>query len=181
MDYTALSKAISYALRHAPDKYGLDIDKNGWADLVGLLNRLRMEQRFISLSEADICKMIEMSEKKRHEIYDGKIRALYGHSVKEKIMKEPTHPPDVLYHGTAHKFIKSIFATGLISKGRQYVHLSEDVDTAITVGKRRDDNPIVLIIDTKQAWSDGILFYIGNDNIWLADDIPVKYISLLSR
>jgi putative RNA 2'-phosphotransferase len=96
--------------------------------------------------------MIQVSEKQRHEIYAGKIRALYGHSVKEKIMKEPTKPPDVLYHGTAHKFINNIFAVGLISKGRQYVHLSEDVNTAIIVGKRRDNNPVVLkLMDSRHG------------------------------
>ncbi len=69
--------------------------------------------------------------------------------------------------------------TGLISKDRQYVHLSEDINTAIIVGKRRDETPIVLKIDSKQAWIDGFKFFFGNENIWLSDDIPAKYISVI--
>lgn len=35
----------------------------------------------------------------------------------------------------------------------------------MTVGKRRDENSVVLKIDSKQAWSDGIKFYHGSENI----------------
>jgi putative RNA 2'-phosphotransferase len=140
---------------------------------------LNVQGRFHSLTACDIEKMIQSSEKKRHEICNGKIRALYGHSVDKKIVKESIKPPDILYHGTAHKFLEKIFDIGLISKDRQYVHLSEDVDTAIAVGNRRDENPIVLKIDAMQAWTDGIKFFFGNENIWLSDDIPAKYISVL--
>ena len=178
MNYVELSKEISYVLRHNPQQYGLELDEQGWVNVDVLIASLREQGRFKSLSINDLEKMIQVSEKKRHEIYDGKIRALYGHLVKEKIVKEPTKPPDVLYHGTARRFTQSIFDVGLVSKNRQYVHLLEDINTAETVGKRRDEKPTVLKINAKQAWDDGVLFYWGSDNIWLADDIPAKHISL---
>lgn len=179
MNYTQLSKEISYVLRHAPHEYGLCLDDQGWVNIDALISALNDHGHFQSLTIGDIEKMIQTSEKKRHEICDGKIRALYGHSVNKKIEKEPTKPPDILYHGTAHKFLEKIFEIGLISKDRQYVHLSEDVDTATVVGNRRDETPVVLKIDSKQAWMDGIKFFFGNENIWLSDDIPAKYISVL--
>jgi len=52
--------------------------------------------------------MIEKSDKKRYEISNGKIRALYGHSIPQRIIKEQKCPPEVLYHGTARRFVKSI-------------------------------------------------------------------------
>jgi putative RNA 2'-phosphotransferase len=177
VDLEYLSKEISYALRHSPQQYGIVLDEQGWTSVDLLIESLKGQERFKFLSLSDIEKMIQKSEKKRHEICDGKIRALYGHSIKEKIMREPIKPPDVLYHGTARRFTQSIFDVGLVSKRRQYVHLSEDTNTAETVGKRRDEKPIVLKINAKQAWDDGVLFYWGNDNIWLADYIPAKYIT----
>ena len=102
--------------------------------------------------------MIQVSEKKRHEIVGDRIRALYGHSTEEKINKDAVQPPDVLYHGTAHKFLQKILQQGLIPKDRQYVHLSQDMETAITVGKRRDTDPVVLRIDALTAWKDGHQF-----------------------
>ena len=181
MNYESLSKEISYALRHNPKQYGLELDEQGWVSVDALILALQGQGRSKPPSIGDIEKMIQASEKKRHEMYDGKIRALYGHSIKEKIEKKPVKPPDVLYHGTAHKFIKSIFMVGLISKNRQYVHLSEDVNTAITVGKRRDNDPVVLSISARQAWDDGIMFYLGNSNIWLSDDVPAKYVRLFKN
>lgn len=78
----------------------------------------------------------------------------------------------------AHKFMDSIMKSGLIPKGRQYVHLSMDTETALIVGKRRDDNPVLLEINAKQAYADGVSFYIGNDKVWLSDNIPSKYIKI---
>ena len=47
---------------------------------------------------------------------------------------------------------------------------------AMLVGKRRDRQPIVLIVDSFAAYNDGISFYFAGDGVWLADEIPVKYI-----
>lgn len=46
------------------------------------------------------------------------------------------------------------------------------------VGKRRDSNSIILQIDSKSASNDGIIFYIGNDKVWLCDKILSKYIKI---
>ena len=48
---------------------------------------------------------------------------------------------------------------------RQYVHLSVDTETATQVGKRRDNQPVVLEINTKKAMENGIPFYIRNEKV----------------
>ncbi len=180
MTYSELSKEISYALRHAPEEYGLTLDAQGWSPVEDLIIALKKREEYSALTVQDITGMIQASEKKRHELVGDRIRALYGHSTDEKIKKDAVCPPDVLYHGTAHEFLQKILEQGLISKDRQYVHLSQDMQTAITVGKRRDADPVVLLIDAVTAWRDGIKFYHGNEAIWLADDIPAKYITLMT-
>lgn len=177
-DYSELSKEISHALRHAPEEYGLTLDEQGWVLVKDLIDTLKKQEKYSDLMLKDIADMIQVSEKKRHELTGDRIRALYGHSTEEKIKKDAIQPPDVLYHGTAHKFLQKILQQGLIPKDRQYVHLSQDMETAITVGKRRDTDPVVLRIDALTAWKDGINFYRGNDTIWLADEIPAKYITV---
>jgi putative RNA 2'-phosphotransferase len=84
-------------------------------------------------------------------------------------------PPEILYHGTARRFLKSIMKKGLLPKGRQYVHLSQDMETAYEVGYRHDKEPYILKIDAKKAWGDGIKFYYGNDKVWLVDEISSIY------
>ena len=176
INYIELSKEVSYALRHVPWKYKLKPDENGWVEVEQLLAALRKDKRWSSVTEKDLNAMVEGSEKKRHEIISGRIRALYGHTLPQRIEKEEKEPPEILYHGTARRFLESIKKDGLLPKGRQYVHLSIDVDTASQVGKRRDKEPVILEINAKQAWDEGIKFYEGNDKVWLADSVPSKYI-----
>ena len=171
-----LSKEISYALRHAPWEYELEMNEEGWVPVEQLLDALHKSKKWSNICEADLNEMIKKSEKKRFELKCGKIRAFYGHSIPMKIAKEEKRPPDVLYHGTARRFLESINENGLLPKNRQYVHLSQDIDTAEDVGKRHDDKPCILIINAKLAWNDGIKFYFGNEKVWLADKIPPKYI-----
>jgi putative RNA 2'-phosphotransferase len=60
---------------------------------------------------------------------------------------------------------------------RQYVHLSAEPQTATIVGQRKDPNPIILKIDAKRAFENGVKFYFGNETTWLSDFVPPEYIS----
>ena len=140
-----LSKEISYALRHAPWEYELEMNEEGWVPVEQLLDALHRTDQWSNICEADLHEMIEKSEKKRHELVGGKIRAFYGHSMPMKILKKDKMPPNVLYHGTARRFVESISKNGLLPQSRQYVHLSQDIETAENVGKRHDDKPCICI------------------------------------
>jgi putative RNA 2'-phosphotransferase len=176
MDYIKLSKELSYALRHAPWEYELELDEHGWVDISQLLHSLRENREWASVCEADLQRIIDASDKKRHEIRDGMIRALYGHSTPQKILREPASPPDVLYHGTAGRFLDSILDKGLLPQSRQFVHLSADTETALQVGRRRDSRPVLLVVDAVKAYREGVAFYRGNDKVWLADQVPSAFI-----
>lgn len=179
MDYIKLSKEISYALRHNPEKYNLKLDKEGFIDINILLKALNDLKKYPrNITKEDLEYIIKNTDKVRHEIKNNKIRALYGHSIKTKIKMKEIVPPKILYHGTTHIAIKEIKKKGLLPMGRQYVHLSKGIDVAIKVGNRKDDNPVILEIDCINAYKDGIKFYQGNDDIVLADKIPPKYISV---
>lgn len=174
-----LSKEISYALRHAPWEYELEMDEEGWVPIEQLLDALHRKNDWKSITQEDIQQMIDISEKKRHEIVGSRIRAFYGHSIPMKISKIQSKPPEILYHGTARRFMDSIMKNGLSPQSRQYVHLSQDVETAQNVGKRHDDKPCILCVDSLRAWNDGISFYYGNEKVWLADTVPSIYIKEL--
>lgn len=177
IDYTRLSKTISHALRHAPSLYKLQLDEQGWTPVTDLLNGLRRHGRaWRTLTEADIQAVIARPGKKRFEISEGKIRALYGHSTKTKVYKEPAEPPTLLYHGTTPRSAVLIQEEGLKPMNRQYVHLSADQHTAAEVGRRRTPIPVILQIQAAEAHAAGLHFYHGNGLIWLANAIPPQFI-----
>ncbi len=177
MDYVSLSKEISHALRHAPWEYELEMDAEGFVSLSQLLYAINEEEKYPKIIEKnDILHVMEISEKKRLEIKDGKIRALYGHSIPMHITKKEGEPPAILYHGTARRFLPAIKEKGLLPMRRQYVHLSVDTETAIQVGKRRDSEPVILKVNSKKAFENGVKFYIGNEKVWLCDKLSAEFI-----
>ncbi len=177
MNFENLSRITSHALRHEPWLYELELDEEGWVPMQSLVDALRLEKSsWADLMPSDLEVMIAQSEKKRHEIRDGKIRAFYGHSVPQKIVRDRAAPPHILYHGTSPESVQNIRREGLQPMGRQYVHLSADVETATKVGVRKDKAPVILHINAGAAHANGVLFYHGNEMIWLADAIPPAFV-----
>ncbi|WP_139991610.1 RNA 2'-phosphotransferase [Paenibacillus paridis] len=176
MDYQKLSKELSYILRHAPWSLGLELDEEGWVRIDHLIEAMQERKPWEQLQESDLVAMIDAIPKKRHELAAGKIRAIYGHSVPEIIVRERKKPPEVLYHGTSRELQGQIMTNGLRPMARQNVHLSIETATAMNVGRRKDRQPLLLRIDAERAWQAGIAFYQGDEVVWLADHIPAEYI-----
>lgn len=83
-----LSKVISYALRHEPWVFELELDEHGWVSVETLIFAIKSyNTSFIDISIEEIQKIIDESAKKRFEMKDGNIRAIYGHSLPGKIQK----------------------------------------------------------------------------------------------
>lgn len=178
---TQISKEVSYALRHAPEEYGFELDAEGFASIDALLTAINTRHPGRQpVTRDDLEEIIATSDKHRHEIVGNHIRALYGHSISMTIERPPSTPPNILYHGTTHKALSSIMEDGLRRMRRQRVHLSTDVEMATSVGNRRDRNPVILQVDAAAAHADGIVFYKGNDRIWLAESVPSQYLTVLN-
>ena len=130
------SKLLSLILRHKPERAGLRLGEGGWVEIDDLLAGLfAMNKR---MTRDQLLEVVETNDKKRFTISeDGKrIRAAQGHTVNVDLKLKPVTPPDVLYHGTATRFLGSIQKEGLKPMNRDHVHLSADLETAIKVGMR---------------------------------------------
>jgi putative RNA 2'-phosphotransferase len=178
---TKLSKFLALILRHQPERFGLVLDEEGWASLSEVLDILRGLPNFRWASRADVRAVVETGagdEKHRFEIAEARIRARYGHSLAQPIRYEPCVPPAALYHGTSPDSLEAIRREGLQPMERQYVHLSPDPETAIRVGARHDDRPVVLAIHAAEAHAAGIAFHQADESIYLAKRIPVEYLEI---
>lgn len=170
-----ISKFLSYVLRHHPESIGIKLDKNGWADVKELLSGAEDNSFQITLDE--LTKVVKENDKQRFALSDDglNIRVSYGHSIPLDLSYSPAVPPDVLYHGTAEKNLKSIRETGLVTGNRQHVHLSTDADTAASVGQRHG-RPRVIVIQARQMYADGYRFYFATNKVWLTEYVPPEYL-----
>jgi putative RNA 2'-phosphotransferase len=169
------SKFLSLVLRHKPEKIQLGLDKNGWADVEELIEKAA--RAGMRLNKQQLHQVVAENDKKRFSFNEDatKIRANQGHSISVDLNLIAVAPPEVLYHGTATRFLDSIKSNGLFSGDRQHVHLSADEQTAISVG-RRHGQPMVLVVYAGEMAQQGYRFYQSANEVWLTEKVPVEYI-----
>lgn len=178
MNLTKLSRFLSLVLRHDPDKIGLELDVEGWADVDELLSCLAGAGKITSREELE--QVVAENQKQRFRLSDDGqyIRASQGHSIPIELGLEPRDPPEILYHGTASRFLESIREQGLVSGSRHHVHLSLDTSTAQAVG-RRHGRPVVLVVHAARMRQDGFEFFLSDNGVWLVYGVPWEYIEEL--
>ena len=169
-----LGRFLSLVLRHDPSAAGITLDEHGWADVKKLLDGVRRTGRQIDMETLE--RIVRENNKLRYSFNEDhtRIRANQGHSLQVDVELRQVVPPQYLYHGTAARFLPSILAEGIKKMGRQYVHLSGDVQTAMAVG-RRHGMPAVLKINAEAMSRDGITFYRSENGVWLCDHVPPEY------
>lgn len=126
MNLIKVSKKLSYLLRHCTDPLYIDL-KGGWADVNQIITVLKSKYSETDLKVLE--KIVDNDEKGRYSFNSDhtKIRANQGHSIPDVIIEmEQPDPPELLYHGTATRFLPTILEEGLKPMTRQYVHISAD-------------------------------------------------------
>jgi putative RNA 2'-phosphotransferase len=170
-----ISKFLSLVLRHQPETISIQLDQNGWTDVNELIEKTN--NYGIKFDRETLNHIVATNSKKRFAFNDtfDKIRASQGHSVEIELGYTNQKPPEILFHGTAEKFIQSILKTGLEKRKRQHVHLSRDIETAIKVGQRHG-KPFIFNVLAEQMYNDNFQFYISDNGVWLTDNVPTKYL-----
>ena len=171
MNSNEISKYIALILRHKPETIGISLDEHGWADVTGLIEGISKSYDFnLEMLE----EIVATDNKQRYAFNEDHtlIRANQGHSVPVDVELEEVQPPEILYHGTGEKYVKSINEQGLVPKSRLYVHLSVDRETAVKVGQRHG-KPVVYEVNSGCMQRDGFTFYRSVNGVWLTKAVPV--------
>lgn len=173
MNLTKTSRFISLILRHKPEEIGITLDEHGWANVNELLNG-------VQINMATLEEIVATDDKQRYSFNEDKtlIRANQGHSIPVDVELEEAQPPEFLWHGTGVKYAHSICNSGLIPKSRLYVHLSSDVETAVSVGKRHGE-AILFCVNALSMYQDGFKFYLSKNGVWLTKQVPASYLNII--
>ena len=172
-----ISKSLSYVLRHQPDSVGLELGENGWVEVAELIEAFRQHGKELSLDS--LHEVVAENDKQRFEFSDdeSRIRARQGHSVEVDLGYEAATPPELLFHGTATHNLDSIMSTGLNKGKRHHVHLSTNKQTMLAVAQRHG-KPVVLAVAAGKMVSDGHLFFVTGNQVWLTEQVPPQYLSM---
>ncbi|WP_433468222.1 RNA 2'-phosphotransferase [Spirillospora sp. CA-128828] len=168
-----ISKYLAKHLRHRPERIGLTLDPEGWADVTELL--AAAARHGFALTRAELEHVVAVNDKKRYELDGNRIRAVQGHSVSVALNLPVTPPPELLFHGTAARFVEPILREGLLPMGRHAVHLSPDRETARRVGARRGE-PVILVVQAGRMAAGGHEFRVSANGVWLVDSVPPEYL-----
>jgi putative RNA 2'-phosphotransferase len=85
-------------------------------------------------------------------------------------------PPAVLFHGTPRGNLAPILREGLRPRGRQHVHLSPDVATALAVGRRRAPDVVILEVEAAAMAEAGHVFHRSENGVWLTAGVPSAFL-----
>lgn len=170
-----LSKWISLRLRHDPAGIGLAVDSAGWAAVDDLI--AASARHGVRFDRAALHTVVDQNNKRRFEFDETgtRIRARQGHSIDVELGYAEAAPPDLLYHGTADRFLAEIELSGLLPMSRHDVHLSADLATAHAVGARHG-RPIVLSVDAAAMAAHGHTFRVTGNGVWLTATVPPQYL-----
>ncbi len=168
---------LSLLLRHKPETVGLTLDPHGWADVKTLIEAVNRTGKY----ELDMQKLeaiVRTDEKQRYSFNEDKtkIRANQGHSIAVDVELKECQPPELLYHGTGVKSMASIAREGLQPRSRLYVHLSQDIETAVKVGQRHGI-PHVYAVMAGEMYRKGHSFYLSANGVWLVKHVPAEFLT----
>lgn len=173
-----ISKRLSRHLRHDPGGLGLTLAPGGWVPVEELLAALARNRFPVSRAELD--EVVANCAKQRFAFDETGtlIRANQGHSVSVDLELSDAPPPEILYHGTATRFLPSIRAEGLRPMKRHAVHLSATRETAWKVGARHG-KPVVLTVAAGEMAARGHVFQVSDNGVWLTSAVPPEFLAVV--
>ncbi|GIE32234.1 putative RNA 2'-phosphotransferase [Actinoplanes italicus] len=177
-DQVRLSRRMSLVLRHRPESAGLTLDANGWVPVTDLLTAL-------GVTRADLDLVVAHNDKSRFAVQTGpdgvdRIRASQGHSRRVAVDLDlpAAAPPTELFHGTPRANLEAILRDGLRPRSRHHVHLSIDLPTAVTVGRRRSQDVVVFSVEAGAMAEAGHVFHRSANGVWLTSSVPPRHLSV---
>lgn len=170
-----ITRLLAFMLRHEPEQFDVDVDAHGFADVNDVLRALE-ERLGGPLSLEELTAAVEGGDRRRYEIREGRIRALYGHSIEVEPGPE-SRPPEVLHIAVPTRDVERARRFGLRGGRRRFLHLAVDPEDALAAGRRSAQEYTLIRVLAIDAWEQGVHFY-DRGSLWLAEELPTHLIEV---
>ena len=115
-EISGLGRLMAGVLRHFPEKFGLEMDLNGWVNLNSMTDSFKEHRRYYHWIRPWHFKAItECDNKGRFQIEGDMMRATYAHSVEIEIDHPTDDIPEALYWPCSVEDVETHLELGLKS------------------------------------------------------------------
>ena len=170
-----LARFILYVLGHRPDEFGLVPDEEGFVAYKELLWALHEEPGWGYVRKGHINEILLGPDRNLFQSREDAIRAL-DRRWHFDLENPPQSPPSILFVGVRRRAHSNVMEKGLAAAQGRHIVLSPDRDMALRIGRRRDQNPVLLEISTRSVSEAGIALNPFGD-LFTANQVPSEAIT----
>ena len=174
-----LTKLIFAILARNPFEYGLVPDEQGWVKAKDLHWALMQAGEFRSLSVKGLQQFFDLYRPDKMEICDKYVRVLPEFHAQDLLDFQQASPPQELYVAVRPKAHAHVLKRGMRPTGEvKWILLWPEREQALTIGRRRDSEPLVAVIRTGIALSHGAVFFRAGEILYLTQWIDPAWFEL---
>ncbi len=175
----SLGRIMAGILRHFPEKFGLQMDEEGFVDIYKLVSAVKRKRgdRMRWLRPTHVIGLVETDPKGRYQVDNNHVRATYGHSLELSMSLPTDNIPERLYFPSIPDEIDGLLKGGLQPGDRRMVHLSKTWNDAYEAGIHREGpDPVIIRIDAEQALNNGIIIQRAGKTVFTVEEIPSDFL-----
>ena len=158
---------LTYILAYRPDEFGLVPDEEGFVLYKDLLKAFHEEEGWRHVRRSHINEVLLGEDRELFEAFDDRIRSQKRHWTLNTHNDLPL--PGLLYAPVRKRAHPAVMERGLNAVG-SYLALSPDREMALRIGRRKDQNPVLLEIPAAAAKKKGALIFPFGD-LFLSPEI----------
>ncbi len=176
----SIARKLALVLRHAPEKFDLEMDINGWIDVRDIVNKFKSSgRRQHWLRPHHLRAVSETDLKGRYEVRGNMMRATYGHTVEIELDLPTSDIPDALFFPCDPDEAENLVEVGLNPGDRAHVHLSLSIRAAAEAGRVHRSDPAILEVDTARMVANGETVWHAGITVYLAENVSGEYLSII--
>ncbi|MCB2188767.1 MAG: RNA 2'-phosphotransferase [Deltaproteobacteria bacterium] len=166
----ALVRLLIYALGVQPAEFGLVPDEEGWVRVKDLLAALHDEEGWRHVRQTMLADASTRLDPDALEMEANRLRA------RERRYPPPDYtadPPAHLYLGLRRRAWPVVHQKGLEAREGGPLVLATDPDLALRLGRRRDQEPLLITVQAHLAKNEGAMFPAwGEEGLFLTEWVP---------